>query len=472
MRIHVLAAVIATVCLGLSSAPALASHVSVDFGPVFGSGGDGDDFGTSTLGDGSGACVTGFTAPESCPLTLLNNASTGAIPLGFSIDFGTGPVSSVYINENGIVSFTGPITTTSFASLASVGQPVIAPYFADLTSVTFVGTVFEMSGSNFGQLMYQTGSASALPGSDGFFHQADEVPAFAVLWYGPTNASGVQIFTQLVIYSHASSGAGDFDIRFRYGLADTDQYNTGTGTSGIAGLLLGSNSLLVSGPLSATTDYFYSFRRGKLVGSVVPPPLTLTCPTATAQVRVAYSSALTAAGGVPPYAFSASGSLPTGLTLNSTTGALTGTPSAAGPFSFTAQVVDSSGVGAGTVTARCTITINPAAPTLRVTPAAVTFGTVKQFTLAFNTVTLKNSGTGSISLSRESVTPGAGTARADFTAISLCGSSLAPGKSCPIFVVLFAKSTGSLSATLNIPNNATRSPQSIHLSATVTGIHH
>jgi hypothetical protein len=39
------------------------------------------------LGDGSGACVAGFTAPQSCPLTLLNNASTGAIPLGFSIDF-------------------------------------------------------------------------------------------------------------------------------------------------------------------------------------------------------------------------------------------------------------------------------------------------------------------------------------------------------------------------------------------------
>jgi hypothetical protein len=135
--------------------------------------------------------------------------------------------------------FTGPITTTSFSSLASVGQPVIAPYFADLTSVTFVGSVFEMSGSNFGQLMYQTGSASALPGTDGFSIRATKCPRSRCCGTGPTNASGVQIFTQLVIYSHASSGAGDFDIRFRYGFADTDQYNTGSGTSGIAGLLLG-----------------------------------------------------------------------------------------------------------------------------------------------------------------------------------------------------------------------------------------
>ena len=317
MRRHPVAVVIGTFVLALASAQAWAHHVSVDFGPIFGTGGDGDDFGTATLGDGSGACVAGFTLPQSCPLNLLSDASTAAIPLGFSIDFGTGPVSSVFINENGIVSFGSAITTTSFSSLASVGLPVIAPYFADLTSVAFPvdGTVFTMSNTP-GQLMYQTGKASALPDSGGSWNQADEVPAFAVLWDGPTNAGGVQIFTQLVIYSHASSGAGDFDIRFRYGVVDADQYNTGTGASGIAGLLLGSNTLNITGPLLATTDYFYSFRGGKLVGTTPPPPLTLTCPTATAQAGVAYSSALTAAGGVSPYTFSvASGALPAGPCL-------------------------------------------------------------------------------------------------------------------------------------------------------------
>jgi hypothetical protein len=53
--------------------------------------------------------------------------------------------------------------------------------------------------------------------------------------------------------------------------------------------------------------------------------------------------------------------------------------------------------------------------------------------------------------------------------LSFGPSSLAVGKSCAIIVVLFADIPGpSLSATLNIHNNATRSPQTVPLSATVT----
>jgi len=97
--------------------------------------------------------------------------------------------------------------------------------------------------------------------------------------------------------------------------------------------------------------------------TVLPPPIMLTCPAATAQVGVAYSSALVATGGTPPYTFSiSSGSLPPGLTLNTTTGAITGTPTTAGTYSFTGMVVDSSGKPAGTTTANCTITVT-AAPT-------------------------------------------------------------------------------------------------------------
>jgi len=280
MRLRYFAAAVATLCVALTSAPAVAKHLSIDFGPNTG---DGDDFGTSTVGDGT-ACVAGSALAESCPLTLLNDASSVEIPLGFTIDFGAGPVSSLWTNENGIVTFTGPITTSSFSSLASIGRPVIAPFFADMISVAFVGTVTQMMDTNFGQLMYQRGAATPLPSSDGTFDLSQEVPAFSMMWYGLTEGSGAaQIFTQVIIYSHPSSAPNDFDIRFLYGSADTDQYNTGTGPSGIAGLLLGTNTLNITGPLLATTDYFYSFRGGKLIGTTPPPPLALTCPTAPAQ---------------------------------------------------------------------------------------------------------------------------------------------------------------------------------------------
>ena len=94
--------------------------------------------------------------------------------------------------------------------------------------------------------------------------------------------------------------------------------------------------------------------------TVTPPPIRLTCPANSGQVGVFYSSALIATGGVPPYTFSiVAGSLPPDLTLNPSTGAITGTPTTAGAFSFTARVVDSTGTAAGTTTANCTITIKP-----------------------------------------------------------------------------------------------------------------
>ncbi|MDX1253303.1 MAG: putative Ig domain-containing protein [Gammaproteobacteria bacterium] len=60
-------------------------------------------------------------------------------------------------------------------------------------------------------------------------------------------------------------------------------------------------------------------------------------------VGTAYTASLTTSGGTPPYAWSiTSGALPTGLTLNSTTGQVSGTPTAAGAFTGTIQAQDSS----------------------------------------------------------------------------------------------------------------------------------
>ena len=77
-------------------------------------------------------------------------------------------------------------------------------------------------------------------------------------------------------------------------------------------------------------------------GSGTPSPLSITTTALpNAQAGTAYSFTLTATGGTTPYTWSvAAGSLPSGLTLNSSTGQLSGTPSQSGTFSFTAQVSD------------------------------------------------------------------------------------------------------------------------------------
>ena len=62
-----------------------------------------------------------------------------------------------------------------------------------------------------------------------------------------------------------------------------------------------------------------------------------------AITQTAYSGALSATGGTTPYTWGiTSGSLPPGLNLNSSSGAITGTPTTAGTFTFTAQAKDSS----------------------------------------------------------------------------------------------------------------------------------
>jgi hypothetical protein len=58
----------------------------------------------------------------------------------------------------------------------------------------------------------------------------------------------------------------------------------------------------------------------------------------------AYSETINAQGGTSPYTFAVtSGALPTGTTLNPSSGVISGTPSAAGTFTFTITVTDSSG---------------------------------------------------------------------------------------------------------------------------------
>src|SRR3989304_5033155 len=80
--------------------------------------------------------------------------------------------------------------------------------------------------------------------------------------------------------------------------------------------------------------------------SVRVPTLPLVITTTSLPdgvVGQGYNQSLTASGGVAPLTWSVtSGSLPAGLTLNATAGAILGTPiGPAGPASFTLQVRDS-----------------------------------------------------------------------------------------------------------------------------------
>ena len=106
------------------------------------------------------------------------------------------------------------------------------------------------------------------------------------------------------------------------------------------------------------------------------PALSITTASAlpAGTVGTAYAQPITASGGTTPYSWSVtSGSLPPGLSLSASSGALTGTPSAAGTFNFTIQVKDAN---SATATQAFTVTIASGGSKLTITTTSLPGGTV------------------------------------------------------------------------------------------------
>jgi hypothetical protein len=126
---------------------------------------------------------------------------------------------------------------------------------------------------------------------------------------------------------------------------------------------------------TAPGTYTYALTCGGTVtgfAMLTVPPMTAT--TANLQdgvVGTAYSQTLTEQNGLAPFAWSvASGSLPAGLTLDASTGAITGTPTQPGVNSFTVQVTDAESVPA-VASASLSITVAASAPTVTVSASTL-----------------------------------------------------------------------------------------------------
>ena len=119
-----------------------------------------------------------------------------------------------------------------------------------------------------------------------------------------------------------------------------------------AGLSLNSASGVISGTPSASGTSSFTVQVTDSASKAAQQPLSIaisasspaimTSSLPVGQMGTAYQATLAASGGTTPYSWSlASGSLPGGLSLNSTSGVISGTPSASGTSSFTVQVMDS-----------------------------------------------------------------------------------------------------------------------------------
>ncbi len=148
------------------------------------------------------------------------------------------------------------------------------------------------------------------------------------------------------------------------------------------GLSLATNGVLSGRPLSAVTQSItVQVRDSRGATDTRSLPLTIAPASSTPQITTtalppgtvgsAYSQTLNATGGQTPYTWSLTGNPPPGLSLNATTGALTGTPTQAGTFSLPVQVRDAANA---TANATLSLLINPTAA-LQITTATLPIAT-------------------------------------------------------------------------------------------------
>jgi hypothetical protein len=141
-----------------------------------------------------------------------DDGSVGPVNIGFSINFfglNGGNQTSLFVNNNGNVTFNSPLSTFTPFNLITTGTPMIAPFFADVDT------------RNVGSGLVQYGQGTI-----------DGHAVFGVNWinvgYYLEHAEHLNSF-QLIIIDRSDTGAGNFDFEFNY---DTVTWETGEASDG------------------------------------------------------------------------------------------------------------------------------------------------------------------------------------------------------------------------------------------------
>lgn len=188
------------------------------------------------------AMRSGFNAST---LPANDDDSTGAVNIGFDVNFFGVNFSSLFVNNNGNVTLDAPLTTFTPFNIVTTGRQIIAPFFADV----------DTRGAGSAQVTYGTGTV-------------DGRQAFGVNWdnvgYFNSGTGGTDRLNsfQLVLVDRSDIGAGEFDMEFNY---DQIQWETGSASGGVGGL--GGSSARAG--YSNGTDASYEFPGSAVNGALL-----------------------------------------------------------------------------------------------------------------------------------------------------------------------------------------------------------
>ena len=313
----------------------------------------------------SGAATGGAIVP----LGLSNNLpandddSAGPVPLNIGgtkgINFFGQSFTQVYVNNNGNLTFSTPLGDFTPNGLATgVGQPIIAPFFADV----------DTEGDGSGLVTYGNATVQGLPAF---------VANYIGVGYYSERADKLNSF-QVILLDRSDTGAGNFDIEFNYNQVKWETGEASDGTNGLGGvsavagfsnglsgesnvyfqlpgslvngaLLDGGPNSLIAGSMNSGVPGRYLFQVRNGVVSVTPPPPTGSPLTllgdgnlGTFLLGSPVSGGFSASGGTPPYNWASSGTLPAGITASGSS--IGGVPTQPGNYSVGLVVTDAMGL--------------------------------------------------------------------------------------------------------------------------------
>jgi len=329
----------------------------------------------------------------------------GTSPYLFSIYYGSLPPGLTLNTTTGVVSGT-PTTAGTYTFKAKVVDSKGASDITDSCTITVQSVPIELQCGSCGTGNGTSGTAYSaalkVVGGTGpftFSIISGALPAGVTLSSstgtisGTPTTAGTYTFTAKVIDSKGATDTvtctiivGSTAIDLQCGTCGAAKGSAGTayssalkvvgGTPGFtfsiisgslpAGLTLNTSTGVISGTPTTAGSYTFTSKvvdsKGKydtvVCTIVIVSPLDIqcgVCGSVNATVGSAFSSALSVKGGSGPYTYSiASGALPAGVTLNTSTGVISGTPTASGTYSFTTKVVDADGQ---TDTVTCTLLV-------------------------------------------------------------------------------------------------------------------
>jgi hypothetical protein len=315
-------------------------------------------------------------------------------------------------------------------------------------------TTIPAGSSNTFNATFDPSSAGAVTGS--ITLTTNGSPSSLVINLSGTGQTGLSAPT----ITSATTASGIVGTAFSYQITATNSPTSYAATGLPTGLSVNTGTGAISGTPTAagTSTVTLSATNATGTGSAtltltvaVGAPAITSATTASGTAGTAFSYQITATNS--PTSYAATG-LPTGLSVNTSTGAISGTPTAAGTSTVTLSATNSTGMGSATLT----LTISAGA-LLSINPSSLAFGNVNVGSGPSQTITLTNTGGATLNITAATITGAGYTMTLGPTTINAGANTT--------FNVTFTPTSGAASSgTITITSNAPNSPATIALNGT------